>query len=142
MTRYRRCRSAFPVGRSRSRPRSGRPLVEHAPGKLGPIVDPQALGPTPQTDQGVQGFGHLVGAEVGSRRQRERLSCVAIDDGQHPERTPVEQAVRHEVHRPDLVRPTDGRPSLAVAPGPLALGQLGSDRQPFVPVDPVVALVV
>ena len=43
------------------------PLVEHAPSELRSIIHPQAFGSTSQSDQGVQGLGHLVGAEVGSR---------------------------------------------------------------------------
>jgi hypothetical protein len=73
---------------------------------------------------------------------RECLSRMAIDDRQDPERTSVEQAVGHEVHRPDLVCTADRGPPLSVAPGPFALGQLGPDRQSLVPVDPASALVI
>jgi hypothetical protein len=45
------------------------PLVEHAPGELRSIIHPQALGPPPQPDQGIERLGHLKGAEVGSRRE-------------------------------------------------------------------------
>lgn len=57
----------------------------------------------------------------------ETLSRMAVDDRQDPERTSIEKAVGHEVHRPDLVWYADGGLSLPVAPGPLALGQLGPD---------------
>jgi len=67
---------------------------------------------------------------------------MAIDDRQDPERTSVEDAIRHKVHGPDLVWTADRGPPVSVAPGPFALGQLGPNRQPFVPVDPVGALVV
>jgi hypothetical protein len=43
--------------------------------------------------------------------------------------------------RPHFIRTTYLRPTLPVAPGPLALRGLGPDRQPFLPVEAVGALV-
>ena len=97
---------------------------------------------TAELHQCVQGLGHLEGAEVGSRCERERLSRMAVDHPHDPERTSVEQAIGLEVHGPDPVRSTDGRPPLPVALGPFPLGQLGPDRQSLVAIDPVGALVV
>jgi hypothetical protein len=65
---------------------------------------------------------------------------MTVDHGEDPERTAVEQLVGHEAHRPDLVGGTERRPALAVAPGALALGQLGPDRQPVLTIETVNAL--
>lgn len=81
-------------------------------------------------------------SEVRSRNDRKRFSCVAIDNGQKPERAAVEQRIRHEVLRPALVHAGDLWPTGAIAPGPLALRCFRPDGEPFFAIQPVGSLVV
>lgn len=52
---------------------------------------------------------NLDGSEVHSRNDRNRFSCMAVDNGQKPERTAIEQCIRHKVHRRALPA-ISGRP--------------------------------
>src|SRR5665213_3034056 len=131
----------FP-GREKSISTPVRPLVEHSAGELRPIVDPQALRFAARAHELVENVDHLEGPEVRSRSYRKRLSGVAVHDRQNPERTSVEQLIRHEVHRPDLVRPTRYWPIGAIAPSPFTLWQLGPDDQPFFAIQSINTLLV
>ena len=123
------------------------PMVEQAPGELRPVAHPQAPWRAPSPHELVEDLDHLGCPEVRSRSCREPLSRVDVCHGQNADGSAVEQLaeipkgicgwVRHEGHRPNLVRRLRSRTPLPAAPGPFAPRQLGANRQAFLGVEPV-----
>ena len=80
--------------------------------------------------------------EASPRSGPERLSRVAVHDGQDPEGSAVEELVGHEVHGPDIVGAAGLLTARSVAAGPLAARGPGPDRQALLAAELGDALVV
>src|SRR5262245_64523148 len=80
------------------------PAVESVRRELWAVVDANALGCTAASDDCLQDTGDLFAGDALVDLDRQRLAGEYVGQGQGAQAAPIEQSIRNEVHRPDLVR--------------------------------------
>src|SRR3989442_4151878 len=109
------------------------PLVQHSARKFGPVVAADRLRQPALAEERVQYLDDVERAESGARLDRQALPAVTVDDREDAERTAVEEPVRHEVHRPRLVRFANPGPPSAVAAARVPARGIYPDHRSLLP---------
>ncbi len=105
------------------------------------MVDPDRLR-RPEERSDALHLDHLIALDAVVDVDRKRFASVCVDDIRRPKPPAVEQRIRDEVHRPQLVRRRGGRLPLAIGGTDAATRTLEPKAQSIFPVKPVDALVV
>ena len=80
------------------------PAIERVRHELRAVVDPDPLGRAAHGNDSIERIGDLLAGDALVHHDGQRLAREHIEQRQRAQAPAVEQRVRHEVHRPDLVR--------------------------------------
>jgi hypothetical protein len=118
------------------------PAIERVRHELRAVVDPDPLGRAAHGNDGIERIGDLLAGDALVHHDGQRLAREHIEQRQRAQAPAVEQRVRHEVHRPDLVRHRRLDAFDAVRRADVAVRAFDPQIQAFLAIQPPHALVV
>jgi hypothetical protein len=118
------------------------PTVQGVRDELRAVVETYALGRTPLQDDPPDDIGHIVACDALIDFDCQSLAREHVEQRQSSKPTPVEQSIRHEVHRPNLVWPIHSRSFDPMRGADMSSGPPNPQIQAFLAIEPTYALVV